>query len=160
MAIKIKDRKVGGEAPSVRVKMMNGEEKIVGMIATKIQVFLTLNDINSYTKELHEVLNTNPEKAFGYIVTASSDEETQKVVDAYTLDTSLITIHSDDFSKKFGLNAVEGKMANSVFIIDKEGIIYYKEIAPDIDVATFGEKLVELINYKPKGHVHENWMRA
>ena len=156
--MKIKDRKVGGEAPSVRVKMASGEEKIIGMLAVKIQVFITLDDINSYTKELHEILYGNTKKVFGYMITRSGEDEMSAIIKDYGIDQGLITNQWVEFSKKFGLNATEGVLANSVFVVDKEGVITYKEIADTLDLANFDANLTELINYKPKGHTHENWM--
>ena len=138
--------------------MMSGEEKIIGMLAVKIQVFLTLDDISTYTKELHEILYGNTKKVFGYIITRSSDAEVEKKIEEFGIDKGLVTNQWSDFSKKFGLNANESVIANSVFVVDKEGIITYREIAENIDLINFESNLTELINYKPKGHSHENWM--
>ena len=53
-------------------------------------------------------------------------------------------------------------IANSIFIIDKEGLIKYKEIPSDLDddfnIEQFDLSLNEVVNFKAKGHSHENWM--
>ena len=56
----------------------------------------------------------------------------------------------------------EELLAKSIFIIDKEGVIKYKQIPSNIetsfDLEEFKEKLSETVNFKQKGHSHENWM--
>jgi thiol peroxidase len=53
-------------------------------------------------------------------------------------------------------------IAKSIFIIDKEGLIKYKEIPSNIetsfDLEKFKTMLLEVVNFKQKGHTHENWM--
>ena len=41
-----KDRKLNTEAPSIRLKMLNGETKVIGMMADKVQVIITINNHN------------------------------------------------------------------------------------------------------------------
>ena len=52
--------------------------------------------------------------------------------------------------------------SNSIFVIDKEGVIKYKEIPADLEddfkIEDFSILLNETVNFKPKGHTHENWM--
>ena len=43
-----KDRNIEGEAPAVRVKMLDNETKVIGLMAPSVQVMITLNDINKY----------------------------------------------------------------------------------------------------------------
>ncbi len=54
--------------------------------------------------------------------------------------------------------------AKSIFIIDKEGNVFYKQITDNIesafDLNDFDVKLNETISFKKKGDVHENWMGA
>ena len=39
-----KERNVEGEAPAVRVKMLNGETLVIGLMAPAVQVMVKLND--------------------------------------------------------------------------------------------------------------------
>lgn len=156
--MKIKNRKVGDEAPAIKLKMFNSEDKIVGMLAVKIQVFISLDNIKKYSKELHEILLKNSDKIFAYIVTSSSDEDVKSIVDEFNIDSGFISNIYEEFSKKFGLNDEADKISDSIFIVDKEGLITY--ISKSLDLDNFNESLNKLINYKPKGHSHENWMSS
>ena len=57
-----KDRNVEGEAPAVRVKMLNNETMVIGLMAPAVQVMVTLNDISKYSSALHEVITTTKKK--------------------------------------------------------------------------------------------------
>lgn len=83
-----RQRAVGSEAPAVKLKLKSGEDKVIGMMADKIQLICTLS---------HE----------------PSDELVE-----------IITEENRNF--------------------DLEG---------------FKKALDEAVNFKRKGHVHENWMR-
>lgn len=149
-----RERKVGSEAPAVRVKMLNGETKVIGMMAPKVQAMITLPKSGSLSDELEEIVNKHKEKSIVYIISSQKLDK--------NVDESISSIEFKDFSTKFGVYATDEFCAKSVFIIDKEGEIKYKEIVGDIDsefdIASLDSALDEAINFKRKGHVHENWM--
>lgn len=157
-----RERKVESEAPAVRVKMLNGEEKVIGMMAPKVQVMITLPCIKAYNNGLHNVLQEYASKSMVYIVTKSNDDNLEKVKTAYSIDEGVISNDFKNFSLKFGVNMNEEMLAKSIFVIDKEGVIKYKQIPSNIetsfDLEEFKTKLDETVNFKQKGHVHENWM--
>lgn len=157
-----KDRALESEAPAVRVKMVNGETKVIGMMAPKIQVMITLPCIKAYNNSLHNILNEFSSKITPYIVTKSSDENLQKIKEEYSLEDGFISNDFKDFSLKFGVNINDELIAKSIFIIDKEGVIKYKQIPLNIetsfDLEEFKASLKEVVNFKQKGHTHENWM--
>lgn len=157
-----KERKLESEAPAVRVKMLNNEIKVIGMMAPKTQVMIALPCIKSYNNGLHNILNKYSSKTIVYILTKSNDENLEKVKTAYSINDGFISNDFKDFSLKFGLSMSDELMAKSLFIIDKEGLIKYKEIPSNIetsfDLDLFKEKLDETVNFKQKGHTHENWM--
>lgn len=157
-----RERKVESEAPAVRVKMINGEDKVIGMMAPKVQVMITLPCIKAYNNGLHNVLQEYASKTMVYIVTKSSDDNLEKVKDAYSIDEGVISNDFKNFSLKFGVNINDEMIAKSIFVIDKEGVIKYKQIPSNIetsfDLEEFKIKLDETVNFKQKGHVHENWM--
>jgi len=148
-----KDRAIGTEAPAIRVKMDDGETKVIGMMADKIQVFITMPNEESLTSELESIL-TKHTKALIYIISANP---ITKSLD--NIDTS-----SDfkDFSLKMGVNVDDTLCAKSIFIINKDGEIEYKEIVPNLtdefNLIQFDESLDKAIKFKKKGHTHENWM--
>ena len=157
-----KERNVEGEAPAVRVKMLDNETKVIGLMAPAVQVMVTLNDISKYTLALHEVITTTKKKVNAYIITPSLNEDMEKIAEEFSIDKGTISNDFKDFSLKFGVNIDDTMIANSIFVIDKEGIIKYKEIPAnledDFNLEDFSITLNETVNFKPKGHTHENWM--
>ena len=157
-----RERKIESEAPAVRVNMINGETKVIGMMAPKTQVMITLPCIKAYNNGLHNILEEYSSKIIVYIVTKSNDENLEKVKKAYSIEDGFISNDFKNFSLKFGVNMNDELIAKSLFIIDKEGIIKYKQIPSNIetsfDLDEFKEKLGETVNFKQKGHTHENWM--
>lgn len=151
-----KERKVGTEAPAVRVKMLNGETNVIGMMADKVQVMLTLPKEDSLSDKLADIINKHSAKSIVYIISS------KKLLK--NIDESSSSIDFKDFSMKFGVYANEEYCAKSIFIIDKEGEFVYKEIVGDLDsefdLEVFDKALEDAINFKRKGHVHENWMGA
>lgn len=149
-----KDRHVGGEAPSVRVKMISGEQKVIGMMADKVQVMITLPYGNSFSKELFKIVNKHKEKAYIYFF--SPEAFTKEVDDGFA------TIDFESFCMKFGVFIDTSMCAKSAFVIDKEGEILYIEIPKDVDhefdLEKLDEEIQKAIDFKKKGHTHESWM--
>jgi len=149
-----KERVVGSEAPAMRVKMDDGETKVIGMMADKVQVLISIPIEKSLTKELESILTKHNSKSLIYIVSA---ETLTKQVD--NIETS-----SDfkNYSLKMGVNIDDILCAKSIFIINKDGEIVYKEIVPNLtnefELTNFDTSLDEAIKFKKKGHTHENWM--
>lgn len=148
------ERKIGSEAPAISLAMLNGETKVIGMLATKVQVMITLPFHNSLTHELLSIIEKYHEQAFIYLINAQVLD--QKINPACS---------STDFvelAKKFGVYIDETLCAKAIFIINKDGQFVYKEITRDVedafDLEMFETKLDEAIHFKKKGHVHENWM--
>lgn len=157
-----KDRKIEGEAPAVRVKMLDNETKVIGLMAPSVQVMITLNDVNKYNSDMHEVITTTKRKVNAYIITTSDTEQMEDIAEKFAIDKGFISNDFKDFSLKFGVNIDDSMIANSIFVIDKEGVIKYKEIPADLEnefkIEDFSITLNETVNFKPKGHTHENWM--
>ena len=149
-----KERNVGSEAPAIRVKMLNGETKVVGMMADKVQVFITLPYSGSLSGEMEKIISEHKEKAVIYIVSSQNLDK--------NVDPSTSSIEFKDLSLKMGVNVNEQLCAKSVFIINKDGEIVYKEVLDDLesefDLGAFDSSLDEAIKFKKKGHTHENWM--
>jgi len=149
-----KQREVGGEAPAIKVMMSNGEEKIIGMMADKVQAMITVNNDSDITDSLIQIMEKYYEKANIYIISSSQID--------IVLDRSMTSSDFKNYSLKMGVNIDDNYCAKSMFIINKDGEIVHKSIVYDIDgefdLATFDTKLDEAISFKKKGHTHENWM--
>lgn len=148
------ERKIGSEAPAISLKMLSGEDKVIGMLATKVQVMITLPFHNSLSDALANIITKYQEKAFIYVI---SNEMLDK-----ELNLGYTSVDFVELAKKFGVYIDETLCAKSLFVINKEGQFVYKEITSDVEdefnLEIFENKLDETINFKQKGHVHENWM--
>ena len=157
-----KDRFIEGEAPAIRISMINNETKVIGLMAPAVQVMISLNDISKYSSKIDKIINSTKRKVYAYIFTCSQMEQIEDTVEKFAIDKSFISNEFKDFSIKFGVNIDDTMIANSIFIIDKEGVIKYKEIPSDLDddfnMEQFDLTLNEVVNFKAKGHSHENWM--
>ena len=98
-----KDRKVEGEAPAVRVKMLNNETMVIGLMAPAVQVMVTLNDVNKYNSALHEVITTTKKKVNAYVITTSPSEQLEEIAEKFAIDKGFISNDFKDFSLKFGV---------------------------------------------------------
>ncbi|QOP40757.1 hypothetical protein [Sulfurimonas marina] len=149
-----KERHIGGEAPAARVKMLNGETKVIGMMADKVQCMITLSNSYDLNGSLLEVINKHKEKANIYVVSSSELEN--------SYDDSMCAYDFKDFSLKYGVNIDDTTCAKSVFIINKDGEIVYKEVLDDLvsefNLQVLDKELESAISFKKKGHTHENWM--
>lgn len=151
-----KNRVVGSETPAIKLSMTNGEEKIIGMMVTKVQVIISLPDYSELSESLVEVLEKFKDKIFFYFITSDKSVEEKK---ADNVSTDFL-----NYAKKFGLSIEDEIIAKSIFIIDKEGDLFYKDIPIDLgyefNEKVFEEELTKIVNYKKRGHTHENWMRV
>ena len=152
--MKQKQRLVGSEAPAVKLQMLNGQEKIIGMMAQKVQMIIFLPFTNSLSDAVSKIINAYTNKAFIY--TISANPLTIEVDPAQS---------STDFQKlsfKYGVNVDETLCAKAVFIVNKDGEIVFKDVlndpSSDFDHEILEKALAEAIKFKKKGHTHEEWM--
>lgn len=157
-----KERRVGGEAPAVRITMLNNETKVIGMMAPKTQVMITLLHAQDYSQELHSILQAYPHKISFYVITSDTKEALESVISHFDLPQEQCSVDFKEFASKFGVNMEDEYIAKSLFIISKEGEISYiqqhKDVEEAFDLEDFKTQLFALINQKQKGHTHENWM--
>ena len=154
MIRKQKQRLIGSEAPAIRLKMLNGEEKIIGMMAEKVQVMISLPFSDSLSDALAEIIKKHQDKAFIYTISPNTllntINEAQSSIDFY------------DFTFKYGVNIDESLCHKAVFIVNKDGEIVYREVVDnpsyDFNTESLNKALDEAIKFKKKGHTHEEWM--
>lgn len=168
-----KTRKIGGEAPAIRITKMDGSQNVIGMAAAVFQCIITSPDITSpdFIKVLND-LNTRLkglENIQGTVVTPQSKESVETVTQAQSLENIEFVIDSNsEFGKKFGIEIAEGEYekmpAHAMFLIDKDGEFALMEIAETpfgtLDMDAFFAEIPTLIKEKKKKHTHEDWMRA
>ena len=66
-----KDRKIGSEAPAIKIKMLDENFKVIGMMADKVQVIITLNDHTDIVDLLTTIIKKYNNKANIYIISSS-----------------------------------------------------------------------------------------
>lgn len=151
-----KQRKLDDEAPAIRIKMLDGKAKVIGMMAHKVQVFITLPYQNSLSDELEKIIKKYQERSLIYLISSSKlDKET---------DLSNSSIEFKNLAMKMGVYIDETLCAKSIFIINKDGQIVYMDILENLkdefDLKKFDTALNQAIKFKKSGHTHENWMGA
>jgi len=166
-----KDISVGMEAPAARIMKLDGTNNVIGMIAPNIQLLIAIPSLKTEVCSLGAKKFNDLVKQFkkldAVMVTTDDLDFVKEYADKECIDNAEIVIDKDrNFAKKFGLLIMEGKLkdrlARAVYVIDKEGIITYKELVPEIVDEVNYDACIEAINTilqeKKKGHTHENWM--
>jgi thiol peroxidase len=134
---------VGDMAPQVALVTSNFKKKEIGGATGKVQIISTIESFNTSVCDLQtmelEKASTNLKNVEISIVTANMPF----VVDAFKTQHKinninlLSTFNSDVFGKKYGIQVVAGELtgvlARSVFVVDKNGKIIYKEVTSNID---------------------------
>ena len=134
---------VGDKAPQVILTTSDYKQKTIGGATGKVQIISTIESFNtSVCDEQTMKLNQAAKRLKNVnisVVTANmpfivDDFKTKHKINNISL---LSTFNSDVFGKKYGLQVVGGELtgilARSVFVIDKNGKIIYKEITSNID---------------------------
>ena len=81
-----KDRFIEGEAPAIRMNMINNETKVIGLMAPAVQVMISLNDISKYSSKINKIINSTKRKVYAYIVTCSQMEQIEDAVEKFAID--------------------------------------------------------------------------
>jgi thiol peroxidase len=168
-----KERKVGKEAPAAKVRTLDAEETVIGMIAPETQLLIAIpslkTEVCSLGAKKFNTLLAGIKKLKTVMVTTDDDDFLREYVQNEGIENATVVIDTNgEFATKFGLRIGEGKLkgrlARACFVIDKEGMIVYKEIVPEItdeiDYDRCMEAVTACVNFKSKGHAHENWMRV
>jgi len=165
-----KQRKVGGEAPSSRVFTSENDEVIIGMMAANVQLLVSVFSLkDEKSKSIVNTLETyfkDTKKLNFVLVVNNTFEEIENFKKENNITKAVIAQDKNgDFAKRFGVG-LEGdnyseNLANGIFIIDKEaelkGVSYFTQLEKS-ELDEICELTMESVNYKEKGHSHENWM--
>ncbi len=166
-----KEQKVGNEAPAARINKLDGTQNVIGMIAPTVQLLIAIPSLKTEVcslgaKKFNELVQKYP-KLTTIMVTTDDDNFVTDFVTKENIDHAQVVMDKGgNFAKKYGLKISEGKLkdklARAVFIIDREGIICYKEIVPEITDEVDYEACIaaidEVMSIKKTGHTHEEWM--
>lgn len=113
---------------ALALKMLSGKTRLLGIPKTRIQVVMTLPDIEVFNDELYDAIEFFRHKAESFIVTSSSKEACGTVIEKYDLRENLISTQFKDFSKIFKMQDENKNLKKSLMIIDTNCQITHKDV--------------------------------
>jgi len=168
-----KELKIGAEAPAARITKLDGTQNVIGMIAPSTQLLIAIPSLKTEVcslgaKKFNEMLKAY-KKLNAIMITTDDASFVKDFAEKESIDAAELVIDEGrNFAKKYGLLISEGKLkdrlARAVYVIDRDGMIAYKEVVPEIvDEVNYDaciEAVDKLINEKKEGHghSHEEWM--
>lgn len=164
---------IGKEAPAARITKLDGSQNVIGMIAPTVQLIISIPSLKTEVcslgaKKFNDLVK-GIRKLTTVMVTTDDIEFVKEYAQKEGIDSAELVIDtSRNFAKKYGLLITEGKLkdrlARAVYVIDREGVIAYKElvseIVDEVDYEACIEAIEKIVNEKKEGHSHshENWM--
>jgi len=166
-----KELVVGKEAPAARITKLDGTQNVIGMIAPNSQLIIAIPSLKTEVcslgaKKFNDLVK-NIKKLDTIMVTTDDIDFVKEYAKNECIDSAEMVIDTNrQFAKKFGLLISEGKLkdrlARAVYVIDREGIIAYKELVPEIvdevDYDSCIAAIQKIASEKKTGHTHEEWM--
>jgi len=169
-ALEGKTRHIGSEAPAVRVMKCGNEELIIGMMAPKPQLIMSLPSLKTEVcslgaKRLDEILKRY-DGVVGTLISTDDIEVLERFEkEAQIKHMRLVHDHEGVFGKKYGIKIHEGKLkgrlARALFLINEEGVIVYQEIVNEVTDSFNEAGIIDAVKTclaPKKGHHHESWM--
>lgn len=114
--------------PAIAIEMINQKSRLLGIPKEKVQVVITLPDIEEFNQALSEAIEFFEDRADAFIITSSPKESCKKIVEKFELEESLISIEYKDFSKVFKMLDENKNLKKSLMIIDTNCQITHKDI--------------------------------
>jgi thiol peroxidase len=169
--LKGKEVNIGGEAPAARITKLDGTQNVIGMIAPNTQLLIAIPSLKTEVcslgaKKFNDLLKTY-KKLDAIMITTDDLDFVKDFAEKESIDAAELVVDAGrNFAKKYGLLITEGKLkdrlARAVYVIDRDGLVAYKEIVPEIvDEVNYDaciEVVDKLVNEKKTGHTHEEWM--
>ncbi len=166
-----KELKVGSEAPAARITKLDGSKNVIGMIAPTAQLLIAIPSLKTEVcslgaKKFNDLLATY-KKLSAVMITTDDMDFVKEFADKEGISNAELVVDADkNFAKKYGLLISEGKLkdrlARAVFVIDRDGLLTYKEVVPEIVDEVDYDACIAAVdtaaNEVKKGHTHEEWM--
>jgi thiol peroxidase len=134
---------VGDMAPPVTLTTSDYKTKQIGGATGKVQIISTIESFNTSVCDTQTMALNDAAKQLKNVQISVVTANMPFIVDDFKNKhhinniNLLSTFNSDVFGKKYGVQVVGGELtgitARSVFVVDKNGKIIYKEITSDID---------------------------
>ena len=110
------------------IKMLNESTKLIGLPKLKGQVIITLPNILEFNDKLKESINFSKNDIECFIVTSSTQNDIEILIEKYNLNKSFISNDFKSFSKIFDLRDEKNNLIKSLIMINKDCQIIHKEI--------------------------------
>ncbi|WP_375725148.1 hypothetical protein LXN10_07000 [Arcobacter sp. KX21116] len=110
------------------LEMINGSTRLLGIPKEKVQVVISLPDITTFNTQLNDAISYFKNRAETFVITTSSIDDCEKIIDEYKLKDSLISREYKEFSKTFSIKDEKNQLKKSLMIIDTNCQITHKEI--------------------------------
>ena len=110
------------------IKMLNESTKLIGLPKLKGQVIITLPNILEFNDKLKESINFSKNDIECFIITSSTQNDIEILIEKYNLNKSFISNDFKSFSKIFDLRDEENNLTKSLIMINKDCQIIHKEI--------------------------------
>ena len=109
------------------IKMLNESTKLIGLPKLKGQVIITLPNILEFNDKLKESINFSKNDIECFIITSSTQNDIEILIEKYNLNKSFISNDFKSFSKTFSLDDKEKGLIKSLIMINKDCQIIHKE---------------------------------
>lgn len=110
------------------IKMLNESTKLIGLPKLKGQVVITLPNILEFNDKLKESINFSKNDIECFIITSSTQNDIEILIEKYNLNKSFISNDFKSFSKIFDLRDEKNNLIKSLIMINKDCQIIHKEI--------------------------------
>ncbi|QKE27273.1 hypothetical protein AACT_0039 [Arcobacter acticola] len=110
------------------IKMLNESTKLIGLPKLKGQVIITLPNILEFNDKLKESINFSKNDIECFIITSSTQNDIEILIEKYNLNKSFISNDFKSFSKIFDLRDEKNNLIKSLIMINKDCQIIHKEI--------------------------------
>ena len=110
------------------IKMLNESTKLIGLPKLKGQVIITLPNILEFNDKLKASINFSKNDIECFIITSSTQNDIEILIEKYNLNTSFISNDFKSFSKIFDLRDEKNNLIKSLIMINKDCQIIHKEI--------------------------------
>ena len=109
------------------IKMLNESTKLIGLPKLKGQVIITLPNILEFNDKLKESINFSKNDIECFIITSSTQNDIEILIEKYNLNKSFISNDFKSFSKIFDLRDEKNNLIKSLIMINKDCQIIHKE---------------------------------
>ena len=110
------------------IKMLNESTKLIGLPKLKGQVIITLPNILEFNDKLKESITFSKNDIECFIITSSTQNDIEILIEKYNLNKSFISNDFKSFSKIFDLRDEKNNLIKSLIMINKDCQIIHKEI--------------------------------